>query len=91
MPTGAPLGLVDRADGGGGGGGGVLVDGPQRPPVRSAFTGVPTDLGADLLQAAELFGQQLQAFLAAAASLVPPGAEIDHYTLDDELLRIQHG
>ena len=33
----------------------------------------------------------LQAFLAAAASLVPPGTEIDHYTLDDELLRIQHG
>src|SRR5664279_4053718 len=33
----------------------------------------------------------LQAFLAAAASLVPPGTEIDHYTLDEELLRIQHG
>ena len=30
----------------------------------------------------------LQAFLAAAASLVPPGTEIDHYTLDEKLLRI---
>jgi Streptomyces sporulation and cell division protein, SsgA len=36
-------------------------------------------------------GAALQAFLAAAASPVPPGTEIDHYTLDEELLRIQHG
>jgi len=49
------LGLVDRVEDGGGG---VLVDDPQRPPVRGAFAAVSADLGADLLQAAELFGQQ---------------------------------
>jgi hypothetical protein len=39
----------------------VLVDDPQRPPVRGPFTAVPTDLQADLLEAAELLGQQWQA------------------------------
>src|SRR5664279_3313700 len=36
-------------------------DDPQSPPVAGAFVAVPVDLGADPIEAAELFGQQLQA------------------------------
>ena len=40
---------------------GVLVDDPQCPPVGGAFDAVTADLGPDLIEAAELLGQQLQA------------------------------
>jgi hypothetical protein len=47
----------------------VLVDDPQCPPVGGPFGAVPADLGADLLEAAELLGQQLQ---AGAGHELPP-------------------
>jgi len=64
--------------------------------VPSRWVGVTTGVVIELrtqAPTARLVADRraLQAFLAAAASLVPPGTEIDHYTLDEELLRIQHG
>jgi len=60
------LGLVDRAeDGGGGGAWSTIRNARRRRPVRRGAG----RLGADLLEAAELLGQQLQ---AGAGHELPP-------------------